>query len=288
MAEKGSGQTNRAGRALPAIALAMWVVVIVVSAGRRPTEPPLIGVEDLDIVLLVLLLVGAVFGLILLIIINPFQSEWKEPARRRGSLGFLLLFVAVVGLLFWQPQFLIDMADRAEDQEENTLPDEELFDVTERTPPETVAEATDLLVIAAVVGMIISAIVMLRRRNRPTSDSPDELLEAELITAIDQARLELEDDGDPRTAVLNAYRRLEVVLEDRGSARRDSETAAEHITRSLLTLPVDPAPFVQLGGLYELARFSAAAVTGDHRASAMAALERARAELAAEPTTPAP
>lgn len=283
MAIGGNGQRSGGRRLWLIAALAGWVMLILVAAGRRPEDPPLVGVKNFDAVLLVGVLLVAALGLVMLIVLNPFQSEWTEPGRRRGSYGYLVLLLGALALLFWSPELLEDVLAEREDEEEESGDDElaELLAERENQPaPETVAEATDILALVVVAGGIVGAVFLFKNRAAPPPPAPaDEDFEAELIVAMDEARLELGEAGDPRSAVLNAYRSLEVVLESRGSPRARSETTAEHITRSLRTLTVDPAPIVHLAELYQIARFSDRPITVDQQTSARAALERSTAEL---------
>jgi hypothetical protein len=192
-----------------------------------------------------------------------------------------LLLVALI-LMLWQPQIVEDLLDGQEDEEETEDDNlEELLAEREnREPPETVAEATEILALVVVAGGIVGAVLLLRRRAAPPPlTTNDEEFEAELIVAMDEARVELSEETDPRSAVLNAYRSLEVVFESRGSSRARSETTTEHITRSLRSITVDPAPIAELGELYQIARFSEQPITVEQQASARAALEQATAEL---------
>lgn len=282
MASGGNGQPAGRRRLFLLAALVGWVVVILVAAGREPDDPPLIGVENLDAVLLVGVLLAAAAGLALLIILNPFQSEWTEPGRRPGSYGYMLLLLGALALLFWQPSLLDDLLE--EQQEDDGSEDEALAELLaereNQEPPETVAQATEILALVVIAGGIVGAVFLFRGRTKPPPPvATDEDFEAELIVAMDEAQLELRDDGDPRIAVLSAYRTLEVVLESRGNHRSRSETTTEHITRSMRLLAIDPTPVVQLGELYQIARFSDREITVGQRDAARTALERAVADL---------
>jgi len=279
----GTGREPGSGRRLGLLLLALagWVAIIVVAAGRRPEDPPLVGVENLDNVFLVLVLLTALFGLVLLIVLNPFQREWTKPERRVGPYGAVAFLLAGVALLVWNPTILDEFV-QPDEQEDNEDPELlELDNVARPAEPETVAEATDILALAVVVGGIVGAVLFLRRRTAP----PPEVghhgpFEAELAQAMERAETALTDDGDPRTAVLNAYRSLERVFERRGTPRAPSETPAEHVARSLDGLPIDSSAVARLAKLYEVARFSDRMISPTQRDQARDALRQARADLA--------
>lgn len=265
-------------RQLVAAALVGWILVIIVAAGRRPQERPLVGVDGLDVVLLVGILIFALFGLILLIILNPFQSEWKEPDRRKAN-GYLILLIVAFALLYLRPDLLQNILDQREEQAEGIEADAGLQDFVPQEPTETVAQAVDILALVAIVGAVAVVVILLRRRTTEAPPDLDEEFEADLLDAVDEAEMQLAEDQDPRSAVLHAYRTLEVVLASRTSRRSESETTAEHITRSLSTLPVNPEAIIQLADLYEIARFSDQEISWQQRSDARAALGKARQEL---------
>jgi len=101
-----------------------------------------------------------------------------------------------------------------------------------------------------------------------------------LAQALDQAASELDASIDPRTAVLRSYAVLETTLASHGLSRAKAETATEHLRRALRNVQIDTAPVAQLGGLYEVARFSARPISKTQQDDAADALRRAQASLA--------
>ena len=97
---------------------------------------------------------------------------------------------------------------------------------------------------------------------------------------LEQASIELAASGDPRTAVLRSYAVLETVLASHELERAKSETVTEHLRRALRNLRVDATPLIELGRLYELARFSDHPISKTQQIDAAEALERARLSLA--------
>jgi len=132
---------------------------------------------------------------------------------------------------------------------------------------------------------VVGGILLLARSRGEEEEAPpalvDDELEADLLVALNEASTELELTDDPRLSVMNAYATLERVLASHERTRLRSETPTEHVRRSVESLRIDPAPLVQLGELYSLARFSEDEITVDQQDDARMALERARDGLAA-------
>jgi hypothetical protein len=79
---------------------------------------------------------------------------------------------------------------------------------------------------------------------------------------------------------LAAYASLERALTERGHGRDPAETPTEHLARVLADDPGLAPPAIQLGALYELARFSDREITIDDQHRAAESLDRARHRLA--------
>lgn len=86
-------------------------------------------------------------------------------------------------------------------------------------------------------------------------------------------------DPDPRTAVIGAYARLLVALDEVGFPRRAEEAPHEHLWRSLGPLGVRRPPVHRLAELFVRARFTPHPITDEHRHAAIAALADAVADL---------
>lgn len=86
-------------------------------------------------------------------------------------------------------------------------------------------------------------------------------------------------DPDPRTAVIGAYARLLVALDEVGFGRRAEEGPHEHLWRSLGPLGVRRGPVHRLADLFVRARFTPQPITDQHRRAAIAALADAVADL---------
>jgi len=137
-----------------------------------------------------------------------------------------------------------------------------------------------LLLVFVIVGA-----VLLRSRRRSirattgVADQASELLDEDLAAAIDEATDHLQFTADPRVAVLASYASLERAFAERGWRRQPAETPTEYLARVLAAVPLLAAPAVQLGLLYELARFSDHPITDDDRHRAAGALALARSTL---------
>jgi hypothetical protein len=133
-------------------------------------------------------------------------------------------------------------------------------------------------------GVLAGSIALALRRRRPHEavhpQSPSE--RAELRAALEASLEELEDDQDPRRAVINAYAGMERVLSVHGLPRRPSETPLEYLDRWTGVLHVGQAAAEALAHLYERARFSLHLIDEEMRQEAKAALGALKRELGEE------
>jgi len=140
-------------------------------------------------------------------------------------------------------------------------------------------------VAALLLVFVIVGVVLLRSRRRLigtttwAADQSTELLEEDLASVIDEATHHLQFATEPRMAVLAAYASLERALAERGRHRHAAETPTEHLAQVLAAFPLLASSAVQLGLLYEVARFSDHPITNDDRDRAAEALARARRAL---------
>lgn len=128
-----------------------------------------------------------------------------------------------------------------------------------------------------VVDAVILAIAFAPRRGRgPATGLPD----AEAARgAVEGSLIALEEERDPRRAVIAAYRRMEVALSEAGLPRAASESPREYLDRTLGSLEVSSAPVSTLTSLFERARFSRRRIEPRHRDLAVEALRQLRDEL---------
>jgi hypothetical protein len=267
-----------------AVALIGWVVVIVVAGGPR-SPGTWLGVKNLELVLFAVVAVLLVAGLAILTTLRHL-SGWQIPERssRRGSLVLVLLCLAV---LVWRPEIL----DEITTIEESLRPPRDAAPglSTEGAPAEKVpvAQVTDIVLLLALLAVTATAALVFRRRQtEPATDGVGSDAAGSIVqvaAALGAASRQLELAENPRTAVFRAYASLEGVAATADVQRRPSETPSEHMSRWLSVAQIDPGPVLDLGRLYERARFSAFTVTEKDRRRAVqslvTAVEDAKASL---------
>jgi hypothetical protein len=136
----------------------------------------------------------------------------------------------------------------------------------------------------AIVGVLLAglaaAMIVRReraRRRRAALSGPGQ--HAELH---DHTLAGLEDESDPRRAVIAAWIRMEGGLSAAGLPRRPSEAPLEYVARVLESANVRPESVRRLADLFERAKFSQHAIDERMRAEAIEAVTIIRAELQAE------
>ncbi len=136
-----------------------------------------------------------------------------------------------------------------------------------------------------VVDMVILAIAFAPRRRGGLSTGAPET-EA-VLSALEASLTALEDEQDPRRAVIAAYRRMELALSAAGVPRGDSESPREYLDRTLGSLSLSAAPVRTLTTLFERARFSLRRIDSSQREEALRALVALRDELEVNVAAPA-
>jgi hypothetical protein len=110
------------------------------------------------------------------------------------------------------------------------------------------------------------------------TDEPDEI---EVVQrALDAASAPLRDPADPRSAVIEAYARMEQALAERDLGRRAPEAPREYLTRVLREHGVPQRSLATITALFEEARFSHHPIPPSAPRRALGELENARAALA--------
>jgi hypothetical protein len=136
-----------------------------------------------------------------------------------------------------------------------------------------------------VVGLLLASLaaaIMVRgelaRRRRAALDGPGRRL-AELLEG---TLADLEEEPDPRRAVIAAWIRMERGLAAVGLPRHAAEAPLEYVARVLERANVQPASIGRLADLFERAKFSQHTIDEGMRAAAIEAVTTVRAELQAE------
>ena len=195
------------------IAIAVWILVIVAGAGAT-ADDALLGVDNVGDVVTAVFLVAGVLSIAFLIYLKPFSGEWVKPERSKRDYGIWVLFAIVIGLVLWQPDFLSSLAEEQAEEGVGGL-FETAAEPEAEEAVETVAQATDILLLVGAVAVIGGVWFLMRRRTAGVLDDesqPATALEVDMVQALDRAATELDATTDPRTAVLRSYAVLETVL----------------------------------------------------------------------------
>jgi Domain of unknown function (DUF4129) len=115
----------------------------------------------------------------------------------------------------------------------------------------------------------------------PTVGEATRTDEAEVVQrALDAASAPLRDPADPRSAVIEAYARMEQALAERDLGRRAPEAPREYLTRVLGEHGAPQQSLATITALFEEARFSHHPIPPSAPRRALRELENARAALA--------
>jgi hypothetical protein len=133
-----------------------------------------------------------------------------------------------------------------------------------------------LLVLVAICAGI-AAVAWWRRHG--TSARRERAANARLRAALDASIHELEDEPDPRRAVIRAYVAMERALAGHGAGRKPSEAPVEYLHRSLAAVRGGRRARELLTSLYARARFSPLAVDAGMKDDAVGALHATRDAL---------
>jgi hypothetical protein len=135
---------------------------------------------------------------------------------------------------------------------------------------------------ATLVILVALGAYLLWRRSRAVpaaAPSADETVADAFAASIDGALDDLENEPDPRRAVIAAYARMEGVLARKGLSRNQSETPLEYLQRILLGLTSRSDAVTLLTGLFERAKFSRHEIDGNMKHDAIDALRAIRDDL---------
>ena len=133
-----------------------------------------------------------------------------------------------------------------------------------------------VIVLAVFVFVVVAAVA---RRRRPAGGGLERDFAADAAQAVGDVVREVEDEPDPRRAVIRAYDGMERVFASFGISRAPSDTPAEFLTRTLGRTGLSPGPMAHLTKLYVSARFDARTVDESMRRHSIDALRQVRGEL---------
>jgi Domain of unknown function (DUF4129) len=152
-------------------------------------------------------------------------------------------------------------------------------------PPGQLAGGEPGWVAFVVVGLLLASLAaailvrgeLARRRRAAMAGSNQRLVDLLEVTLAD-----LEEERDPRRAVIAAWIRMENGFAAAGLPRVAAEAPLEYVARVLDEANVRPASIERLAELFERAKFSRHAIDEGMRAAAIEAVTTIRAELDAE------
>ena len=133
-----------------------------------------------------------------------------------------------------------------------------------------------IIVIAVLAFVVVAAVA---RRRRPAGGGPERDVAADAAQAVGDVVREVEDEADPRRAVIRAYDGMERVFASFGMSPAPADTPAEFLSRTLGRTGLSPGPLALLTQLYVSARFDARAVDESMRLRSIDALRQVRSEL---------
>jgi len=266
---------------------ALVTVVAVVADGAPLRAPDDHGRAELPDRLLATLEVAVLVGG-LLVVVALIVMALTGPRTRRGELrGRRALFRTLLAMAAFAIVTSAFLARRGGDDKEQP---------TTAATPVVVTEATDapagnrptwpLALLGAAVVVALGAAGWAARRRRPTFDGPIDPSATEAAqraaagAAFTASLADLEDEPDPRRAIVAAYARLLDGLEAAGFGRRPAEAPEEHLQRVLEQLHVPDGPLRTLVALFAEARFSQHPLTGMHKRTAIDAFVAARDAIA--------
>jgi len=151
----------------------------------------------------------------------------------------------------------------------------------------TVVQAVCLLVVVAVVILLVVLLIRGAAQRRVAYDAPGvrptrRQTTEEMLAAVDRGLVELDDDGDPRRAVIACWVRLEGAAEAAGVPHKPGDTSTDLVVRLLGSRSVNSAVLNDFAAVYREARYSPHQVDASMRDDARAALRLLRDELGAE------
>lgn len=284
---RGAARWSPRGRAVR-LALAAVALLALVSVGSlRQPDGATSGSPRFPSVLVETLALLAFLG----VLASAALAAWTllpgrglvAPRRRRGPFYWPLILLLSVLVLAWLRKAgwldgLLRLTDRGPQSAPVTAP------ALSTAPPQPLPRGGPrwlpfVLVGALLVGLAVAILVRseLARRRRAALAGPGELGEL-----FDHTLDDLEQETDPRRAVIAAWIRMERGLAAAGLPRRAAEAPFEYAARVLERANVQPASVRRLADLFEQAKFSQHTIDERMRRAAVEAVTVIREELAAQ------
>jgi Domain of unknown function (DUF4129) len=129
-----------------------------------------------------------------------------------------------------------------------------------------------------VVALVAAVVVLLLRGERTATEQPETRAARAAVHAAIGA---LDDEVDPRRAVIAAYGAMQRELGEHGVARSPTEAPREYLERALMASPATESEARTLTGLFEEARYSTHPIPERFREAALSALRSMQRRLQA-------
>ncbi len=284
MSRNSAGSPTSRRALIIVAAFAGWLALLLVAAGRPVRTEFWIGLPDLSNLVTVIWLIALVAGTILLIT-APKKGPMPSPQETRRSRWVIWVFLGLVLLItVVNPDILDGLRLDPEDTIELETPGPvEVEEDEDLPPPDIQIDASDVYILLTVLA--VAGLLARWNRRRAAAEEPalqaDEAndLTDQLSEVVERMQFELLQEGEPRARVMAAYAEVEQALARQKLPRRHTETASEHLSRTLESIAIDPQPLVAIGRLYERARYSSHTITSADQQQAAEALRRTQDEL---------
>lgn len=225
------------------------------------------------------------------------SAAWKRLAPLAAVAGLLVAAIVTAALATPQihsvpPAPVPTHSDKPLDQAHASLPPEQPLPSLGQVQhpvsmPAWLTNAIGLLLIILAVGVVavlawmaLSGRFVGRVGQLPPGAPQDTTDEREdVLAAVAAGLADLDDDGDPRRAVIACWVRLESAAAAAGTPREPGDSPTDLVLRLLSSHDVSASALVSLADVYRLARYATHDVDTGMRDQARSALRRLQAEL---------
>jgi Domain of unknown function (DUF4129) len=281
----GAGGPAVARRLLPLAAAVVLLALVAVGSLRRPPGSDAGTPRFPSALLQSLGLLAAMAAMVALFLAvwTMLPGKSKLPQRRRHPLFMPMVLLGSVLLLALLRR--LGWLDRLGLADLHQPPAPTSPGAAPTSPQGQLAGGEPGWVAFVVVGLLLAGLAaailvrgeLARRRRAAMADPSQRLVELLEVTLAD-----LEDERDPRRAVIAAWVRMERGFAAAGLPRRAAEAPLEYVARVLEAANVRPASIERLAELFERAKFSQHPIDEGMRAAAIEAVTTIRAELDTE------